>query len=201
MKDAIFEAFLRSQYKDAMALAAQSDRFELLPWSPGGDPVSLLARLASSEPPALPSEVPPHADPPDHYLVHFRCKCLVREPGGELGEVDDALVEIWFPPDYLRRVEPMQILTFLAPPNCFHPNIRPPLICVGHIVPGTTLVDLLYQLYEIIAYWNWAAHDALNPEASQWARNHQNRLPLDRRPLKRRPLPLNVQQQQPEARP
>ena len=63
------------------------------------------------------------------------------------------------------------------------------------ILPGTELCDILYTLYEMISYSNWAPHDGLNQEACQWARNHQDLFPLDRRPLKRRALDLHVKQQ------
>ena len=82
-----------------------------------------------------------------------------------------------FPSDYCRHADPFHVLTWLYPHNVWHPNIRPPLICVGKIPPATELCDLLYQCYEIITYFNWAPHDGLNSEACQWARNHQDRFP------------------------
>ena len=62
-----------------------------------------------------------------------------------------------------------------------------PFICPGRIVPGMSLVDLLYQVYEILTYQKLTTHDALNREAAAWARANQGRFPTDRRPLKRRP--------------
>jgi hypothetical protein len=61
-----------------------------------------------------------------------------------------------------------------------------PLICVGRLKPGTWLVDLLYQCYEIITYQKVTMRedDALNPLACVWSREHQQRFPIDRRPLK-----------------
>ena len=102
-------------------------------------------------------------------------------------------VGIWFPSDYLRRAEPWEVLTWLGPRRVFHPNIsdRMPVICVGRLAPGTWLVDLLYQVFEIISYQKVTMRedDALNPAACAWARENQHRFPVDRRPLKwRKPL-------------
>ena len=54
--------------------------------------------------------------------------------------------------------------------------------------PGTPLVDLIYQLYEIITYHNveMRENNALNLEACSWARSNLDRFPIDRRPLRRR---------------
>jgi len=193
MDDLVMEGFLREQYEKGMAFAAQSDLVELYPVIGPQDPLELLRRLVEGRPPKLDYDPNSGADPPDRYHVHFRCKGLVRQPGGEIVEASHFMVEVWFPPDYLRVVEPLEVVTWIGPRQVFHPNIRPSLICMGHIAPATDLVTILYQLYEIISYHNWAAHDALNAEASQWARNQpQGRFPVDRRPLKRRALPLTV---------
>jgi hypothetical protein len=160
--DPVFEGFLRAQHRGGTELARQSDLLDLRPIDK------------------------------DRYIARFLCKGLVRGRGGEVVEASEFHVGIWFPSTYLRHVEPWKILTWLYPLNAWHPNVRPPAICVGPITPGTELVDLLYRCYEIIRYFNWAPHDGLNGEASQWARNHQERFPVDRRPLRRRALDLQV---------
>lgn len=162
MNDPILAGFLKQQFTQGMALAEQSDLLQLLPQSL------------------------------DRYVAIFRCKGLVTDDGGDIVEGSEFHVGIWFPSNYCRHADPFQVLTWLYPPNVFHPNIRPPLICVGKIPPATDLCDLLYQCYEIISYSNWAPHDALNPVASQWARNHQERFPVDRRPLKRRSFDFRI---------
>jgi hypothetical protein len=166
VSDAIYSAFLREQFRQGMDLAAQSDLLRLSPMEQGVAP--------------------------SFYVARFFCKGLVQRPDGEIAEANDFHVGLWFPEDYLRRVDPMQVLTWLDPPIAWHPNIRVPAICAGRITPGTELCNLLYQVFEIITYANWASHDALNPDAAQWARNHQDLFPLDRRPLKRRRLRLAV---------
>ncbi|HBO43042.1 MAG TPA: hypothetical protein DD670_03730 [Planctomycetaceae bacterium] len=177
MSDPVFEGFLRQQLHDGVALTSQSDLLDLTPLEIGDRP-------------------------PRRYLAKFFCTGLVSDQKGNVSEASEFHVGIWFPSDYLRRVDPFQVLTWLHPSNVWHPNIgvglcssgTPPAICAGRIVPGTELIDLLYDLFEIITYRNWAPHDGLNPSACQWARNNQKRFPTDSRPLKRRALTLDVRE-------
>ena len=169
--DRVLEGFLQRQFEQGMALAAESDLFDLVPLDP---------------PPA-----------PQHYVACFHCTGLVRAPSGEVTEANQFAVGITFPDDYLRRADPFQVLAWLGPREAFHPNIsdRAPFICVGRIVPGTPLVDLLYQIHEIITYNKATVRedDALNPDACAWARRNQDRLPIDARPLKRRRIDFSVE--------
>jgi len=167
-RDPVYEAFLARQYEEGMALASASDLLELIPLD---------------------------GSPPSRYIARFGCTGLVRLPNGRVAEADRFEVGIWFPSDYLRRAEPWEVLTWLGPRQVFHPNIsdRMPLICVGRLAPGTWLVDLLYQVFEIISYQKVTMRedDALNHAACVWARENQGRFPVDRRPLKwRKPGPV-----------
>lgn len=168
-RDAVRDAFLLRQYEEGKALAHASDILRLEPLD---------------------------GAPPDRYIAEFQCKGLVRPPNADVAEAERFLVGIWFPSDYLRRAEPWQVLTWLGPRRVFHPNISDvaPFICVGRLAPGTTLVDLLYQCFEIITYKKVTMRedDALNKAACAWARDHQHRFPVDPRPLKRRTLQLSV---------
>ena len=163
MADKVFRSFLEHQYQTGMELARESDLFELLP----EDGVHSQA-----------------------YLVRFRCRGLVRGDNGEVAEADRFEVAITFPDDYLRRVDPAQIVTWCGPRDVFHPNIsdKAPVVCVGRLRPGTDLVDLVLQLYEIITYnrVTMREDDALNRDACVWARQNQHRFPVDSRPIKRR---------------
>lgn len=168
-RDAVRDAFLARQFEEGMALAEASD----------------LLRLQPLE-----------GSPPGKYLAEFLCKGLVRRPGVDVEEASAFLVGVWFPSDYLRRAEWWQVLSWIGPRYVFHPNIgnRVPLICVGRVVPGTPLVDLLYRCFDVVTFKKVTMRedDALNREACAWARANQHRFPVDARPLKRRTLDLHV---------
>ena len=125
---------------------------------------------------------------PQHCVARFDSKVLVRGPDGEIREVMGYEVGYWFREDYLRHVESLEVLTWLGPPDVYHPNARTPACCIGPITPGTPLVDLIFRSYEVVSCQNVMPDetDALNRAACQWARNNQHRFPLDDRPLKRR---------------
>ena len=164
----ILENFLKHQHEETMPLAAESDLVEIFP-----DP----------------------EDIPQRYVIRCNCRSLVRLGNGEIGESDGPFeVGVRFPRDYLRKASPPEILTWRTPANIFHPNIRAPFICVGHLSPGTPLLDLVYQVYEVVSFQNvtMCEEDALNKEACAWARRNTHRFPVDDRPLKRRAVNLSV---------
>ncbi len=167
MSRAMIDAFLARQFEDGMALAAESDLFDL---------------------------VPGKGTPPDRYVAQFYCKTLVRNPDGGVVVASYCAVAILFPEDYLLRADPYQVLVWLGPRNIWHPNIsdKAPLVCLGRLGPGSRLVDLVYQLFDIITFKNVSMGDALNADASAWARQNQHRFPIDPRPLKRRRVVLGV---------
>jgi len=160
MADKILESFLARQLEEGMALARGSDILDLLPV--GGTP-------------------------PSRYLAEYRCVGAVRDASSVVA-ADRFQVGVYFPPDYLRTVDPALVLTLLAPAQVWHPNVRAPFICAGHVTPGTGLVDLLHRVYEILSFHkvNMREDDALNREACAWARANVHRFPLDPRPLARR---------------
>lgn len=167
MSRAMMNAFLQRQFEDGMALAAESDLFDL---------------------------VPGRGAPPNRYVAQFYCNTLVRESDGSVVVARYCEVGILFPDDYLVRADPYQVLVWMGPRNIWHPNIsdKAPLICLGRFGPGSRLVDLVYQLFDIITFKNVAMGDALNQDASAWARQNQHRFPIDPRPLKRRPVALRA---------
>ena len=165
--DFILDGFLREQRRAGMALAEASDILSLLP-GPG--------------------------DPPDRYIAVFQCKGLVRT--GERIEVSGGpfAVGIHFPADYCRRVDPRAVIQWLDPHNAWNPHVFPPLVCLGRLVPGTSLVDILFQAFEVISYHKMKLDDSLNHDAAAWARTQdQFRFPIDTRPLKRRSLSIPVE--------
>ena len=168
MSDHVFEAFLARQRDQALALARDSD----------------LLQLTSL------------GDPPDRYRALFTCRGLVCDAAGQIAEADWFEVGVCFHRDYLRSASTFRALTWLGPRHIWHPNIsnEHPAVCIGHLAPGTSLVDILYQLHEMITWnrFNMREDDSLNPAACQWARHNVARLPVDRRPLKRRALDLRL---------
>ncbi len=166
MHDGVFSAFLQRQSEEGIALARESDLVQIFPVTP------------------------------QHFAVKLRCKGLVRNGKGEIVTADRFEVGIFFPSDYLRIARPFEIVTWFGPPNVFHPNIsnRAPLICVGRLAPGTPLVDIIGQVFQIVTYQKVTMRedDALNHEACAWARRNQHRFPIDNRPLRRRALVLEI---------
>jgi hypothetical protein len=165
--DRVFEGFLHAQFEDGMAFAASSDFVTL---------------------------VPVQGVPPCRYLASFTCRGLVRR-NGRISEWDDFAVGFYFPDDYLVRVNPFQIVSWLGPEDVWHSNIGrgprrqagPVGICIGDIRRGTPLVDLIYRVADVIT-WRLARvreDDALNWEACQWARGNPDAYPVDLRPLRR----------------
>jgi hypothetical protein len=154
MHDAIYESFLVHQLDEAARLTASSD-------------------IVTIRPLGL-----------QHYRLRFRCNGLVLDESGTPRLHDDFSVAVHFPSDYARLEQhPAQVVQWVAPLTVWHPNIRPPFVCTGPIAPGESLTDLAYRLFEIISFHKVSPHHALNAEASQWVRHHQDMLPLDRRPL------------------
>ncbi len=167
MNDPIWISYLRDQEDKGRELAAASD-------------------ILTLEPFPLPT------GPPTHYRVRFVCTGVVCHEDGLIAPQEgEFVVGIAFAHDHLRYVDPLRVVTWLGPWNVVAPNILPPLMCVGHVLPGIGLVDLCYQVYDIITFNNWSSADALNGFGAQWARASQHLFPVDRRPLRRR-VPRNV---------
>ncbi len=169
--DGVFAGFLRRQLTDGVALASESDLVEVHPMGPAASHLVL----------------------PQAFEVILRCNGLVRSVPGEIATADRFAVGVWFPSDYLRRAYPFEVVTWLGPREIFHPNIRAPFICIGHLVPATPLVEIIHRVFRIVSYQVVAMHDALNQDASAWARQNQHRLPVDGRPLKRRTQSLKIE--------
>jgi len=165
--DVVYERFLARQREEGMALAESSDLLDL--------------HLAPAVPP--------------HFFAEFHCRGLVRGIDGDIREATGFTVGIWLPPDYLRRADTFEMFRTCTP-GIFHPNVSAslPLVCIGRLAPGTPLVDILYQIYDMLTWqkFNSREDDALNKAACAWARHNLDRFPIDRRPLKRASLHLEV---------
>lgn len=161
MNDPVLDNFLDVQKQEALALAASSDILDL---ETDGSPL------------------------PQRYVARFRCRGLIKMTSGKILEASLFTAAIWLPDNYLRSPDTQNIVS-MFPPWLWHPNAAGPFICLGKLTGGTPLVDILFQIYEIITFQKWSAHDGLNEEACEWARNNQPRFPVDRRPLKRKGAP------------
>jgi hypothetical protein len=172
MVDPIFNNWLSENFAEAQTLAAASD---------------ILAIQA------VPNEDDP-ASPPRRLIAQFACRTHVMQPDGQIATADQSIVGLNFPPHYLRQANAYEVVTWLAPVNIWHPNIRPPACCVGErfFKPGTSLIELLYQLHAIISFQRYGAAAPLNESAAQWTRSHRQLLPADPRPLKRRAIQIQI---------
>ncbi len=159
MNDPILKSFLEAQLEAGQQMAAASDLLELMPLGPF---------------------------PPQQYMVELSCTGLIRE-AGVVKECNRFLVGIQFGRDHLRRVDGRSLVTILAPNSVFAPNVLGPAICVGYMPPAVGIVDLTFQVAEILSYKKFTLleWDALNPEACRWARANIDRFPIDPRPLLR----------------
>lgn len=201
MNDPQLQGFLREQQKAAHALNAASDVVTLVPLPRGFHALDTLGGLLQllGAPVALDAEPglgPETEEPPTHYLARFSCGGLVRNPDGSVRTASDWLVGIRFSDDYLRRVRPFEVVTFIGPESVWHPNIagRKHAICIGNVTAGTALLDLVYQVWEIVSWNRFRLDDCLDPAAAAWARDPANRsrFPVDTRPLKRRAPPAQA---------
>jgi hypothetical protein len=163
--DSIRKSWLSRQLEEGMRLAAASDVFTLHP-GPGS--------------------------PPQEYLARFDCPTMV-EMQGAITPHTGFEVLIRFPLDYLRSVpNPAAVVALLSPQNAYHPNVAPPFICVGDIAPGTSLCELVFQIFEIMTFNKLRLDDFLNEDACSWARNHMDLFPLTTQSLRRREISLDI---------
>ena len=175
--DRVLDTWLGRQYAEGMALCAASDVLALLP--------------------------EPGRRPPQRFIARFSSPTMVRigPPGSPVTRWDGFAALFQFPSDYLRSApDAARIVSLLAPLHAFHPNVAPPFICIGRIVPGTGLCELIYRVHEIMTFRKVTPRedDALNPDACVWARNNAPLSLLSAAPLLRRPVAFSVEQIHPQ---
>ena len=90
----------------------------------------------------------------------------------------DHKVEIYLHNDYPRMKPQCYLLS-----DIFHPNFRmsyPHDICIGDFwASGETLVDIVYQIGEMLQYKNYNITNPLNGVAAKWARENTILFPSD----------------------
>jgi hypothetical protein len=160
VNDQILASFLEAQEVEAMELARENELFDLIPVG---------------------------SRPYQRFIVRYHCKGLVRTPDG-ITEANLFELGVYMPSDYLRRINPAEVLTWLGPPETFMPNIMYPFVCAGRLNPGTSLVEIIQQCFEIACGQRITMRedDALNPVACAYARKNADRFPIDDRPLVKR---------------
>jgi hypothetical protein len=179
--DSIMQEFLRRNYAEACALAAQS----------------AVLTVTSA----------PRDEVPAKILCHFHHMPYLRQrPDGlvEMTAGEDIVVGIFFPPDYLRSTDKwhyLKLISLLWPPTFFHPNVSAPVLCPGaRLYPAMPLTALIWHTYDILAYRNvnLDERDALNPQACRYLRQHPEILtrlrppPLRQRRLQVTALPVHA---------
>jgi len=121
---------------------------------------------------------------PERYFITYRNVRGIRlskisTPSEKIIEfVNEHRIEIYLHIDYPRLKPQCYILT-----EIFHPNFRmahPHDICIGDFwASGETLVDIIYQIGEMIQYKNYGIQNPLNGIAAKWARENKSLLPVD----------------------
>jgi hypothetical protein len=121
---------------------------------------------------------------PEKYFVTYKNIRGIRlsklsKPQNKIIEfITEHKIEIYLHIDYPRLKPQCYILT-----EIFHPNFRmahPHDICIGdYWASGETLVDIIYQVGEMIQYKNYGIQNPLNGVAAKWARENKHLLPID----------------------
>jgi hypothetical protein len=119
-------------------------------------------------------------DPPERYVVGFRCRGVAEIDANDRPVVrDEHRVEMILTADY-PRIRP--IMRWLTP--IFHPNFdNRGGVCIEGWYPQQTLSELCQALAEMVQYKNYNTTSPLNLDASMWAMRHRDELPIDDRSL------------------
>jgi hypothetical protein len=142
------------------------------------------------------------------FVLELDAPCLVRE-GTEVSLARGCVAMIFFSSSYLRERRPREVVAVIRPQHLWHPNAAPPHVCLGALRPGASLIDLTFQLYEVITFQRYSLKDPLSREATEWMRDSSEAwsretgvtFPLTRAPLKRRHLSLAVNTVAPPPKP
>ncbi|MEO6693768.1 MAG: hypothetical protein ABIY50_13525 [Ignavibacteria bacterium] len=135
--------------------------------------------------------------PPERYFVYFKNIKgirIVQNTSGESKELEivkDHKIEIYLHSDYPRLKPQCNLLS-----GAFHPNFRmasPNDICIGdYWASGETIVDIIYQIGEMIIYQNYNVTSPLNGIAAKWAKENINMFPIDDVNLRQGELDIKI---------
>lgn len=126
---------------------------------------------------------------PERYIVLYKNIRGIKlskfsTPQNKIIEfITEHKMEIYLHIDYPRLKPQCYLLT-----EIFHPNFRmahPHDICIGDFwASGETLVDIVYQVGEMIQYKNYGIRNPLNGIAAKWTRENKHLLPVDNRNIR-----------------
>lgn len=134
-------------------------------------------------------------DPPELYVIRFRCRGVKAVDAAGKPEYSDLHeVAIYLEADYPRKKPQLKWLTPI-----FHPNIHENgAVCIGDAKdnygwwPGRPLEDLIFYLGEMAQYEIYNPASAYNGEAAAWSRSHSQLLPTDKRQLRGPKIVINL---------
>jgi ubiquitin-protein ligase len=134
--------------------------------------------------------------PPQRYIVNFRSikglRLVQHEDKKELEFLSDHKFEIYLHSDYPRLKPQCNMIS-----EIFHPNFRmasPNDICTGdYWASGETLVDIIYQVGEMIMYQSYNVTSPLNGIAAKWAKENKDLFPLDKTGLRQGEIDIDLQ--------
>lgn len=126
---------------------------------------------------------------PERYFVIFKNISGIKlNPDSTrenkiIEKINEHKIEIYLHIDYPKVKPQCYMLT-----DIFHPNFRmasPNDICIGDFwAPGETLVDIIYQICEMIQFKNYNVTSPLNGVAAKWARENENLFPIDNKEIR-----------------
>lgn len=135
--------------------------------------------------------------PPERYFVYYKNIKGIKLVKGSTGDkkeleiVKEHKIEIYLHSDYPRLKPQCSILS-----GAFHPNFRmaaPNDICIGdYWASGETIVDIIYQVGEMITYQNYNVTSPLNGIAAKWAKENINIFPIDKVNLRQGEIEINL---------
>lgn len=135
--------------------------------------------------------------PPERYYITFKNVKGLRLAGNgtkekkELEIISEHKFEIYLHSDY-PRLKPQSYMIS----EIFHPNFRmasPHDICIGdYWASGETLVDIVYQIGEMITYQSYNVTSPLNGIAAKWAKENLSLFPIDKNNLRQGEIEINL---------
>ncbi len=122
-------------------------------------------------------------DPPDSYLLTFRCRGMTVGPDGAPRTADQHRISVSLPARYPQMGNPPIVRQESA---IFHPNFEPPPrtgVCTDtwKWTPAESLPDLVLRLFNMVRYQLYNLGDPWNATAVSWVKSGKAKFPLDDR--------------------